>query len=132
MTWDQAQQLADSGAGLTIGSHAQATAGWPGSTRMLSTMSWPARSRSWRARLGRPIKALAYPYGWPGTLYRLDQGSGRASWLSAWPFRLRRGSTGSPGLDRYEISRLGVGSADSAALLRARSVLHGAFGKSFL
>ena len=34
--------------------------------------------------------------------------------------------------DRYEVSRLGVGSADSAVLLRARSALHVAFGKSFL
>jgi hypothetical protein len=35
-------------------------------------------------------------------------------------------------LDPYEIRRLGVGSGDTPALLRARSALHAAFGRSFL
>ena len=67
MSWAHVRQLADSGAGLTIGSHAH-------SHRKLAALDDESQSheltvskQNLETRLGRPIKALAYPYGWPGT-----------------------------------------------------------------
>ena len=47
-------------------------------------------------------------------------------------FSTREGVNRLDSFDRYEVKRLGVGSSDTPALLRARSTLHAAFGKSFL
>jgi len=83
------------------------------------------------SRLGREILALAYPYGWPGTY---TQATKRAAAEAGYrlAFVSREGVNRPGSLDPFEVSRLGVGSGDSPALIRARVVLHAAFGRSFL
>jgi peptidoglycan/xylan/chitin deacetylase (PgdA/CDA1 family) len=131
MSWSHVRQLADSGAGLTIGSHSH-------SHRNLATLDDDVQSRELtgskeilEARLGRAINALAYPYGWPGT-YTMRTKALAAQARYQLAFSSHEGINRRGGFDRYEVRRLGVGSADSTALLRARSTLHSAFGKSFL
>ena len=98
---------------------------------MLSTQELASSKQILENRIGRPIKALAYPYGWPGSYTAATKAlAARAGYRLA--FSSREGVNRFAGLDRYAISRLGVGSADSVALLRARSALHCAFGKSIL
>ena len=82
-------------------------------------------------KLARPVRAIAYPYGWPGTYTEQTKAlAAQAGYHLA--FSSRQGVNRLAGFDQYEIRRLGVGSADSATLLRARCTLHAAFGKSFL
>ena len=68
-------------AAFTIGSHTH-------SHRKLATLDNDAqrdelaRSKQiLQAKLRRPVKALAYPYGWPGTYTIANQGSGNRSRL---------------------------------------------------
>jgi peptidoglycan/xylan/chitin deacetylase (PgdA/CDA1 family) len=131
MGWSHVRQLADLDAGLTIGSHAH-------SHRKLAALDDDTQSdelayskQILEARLGHAIKALAYPYGWPGAYtMRTKVLAARAGYQLA--FSSQEGINRLARFDRYEIRRLGVGSADSATLLRARSALHATFGKSFL
>jgi len=131
MAWDQVRTLADSGTGLTVGSHAH------GHHKLAGLDEESQRNELTRSkgiledRLGREIAALAYPYGRTGTYtastkvlaaeagYRLAFTSGEG---------VNRPST----LDRYEVNRLGVGSSDSPVLLRGRTALQAAFGATFL
>jgi peptidoglycan/xylan/chitin deacetylase (PgdA/CDA1 family) len=131
MTWDQVRELADSGPSLTIGSHAH-------SHRRLAALDENDQYRELAEskqiledRLGRPASALAYPYGWAGT-YTDETKVLAASAGYQLAFSSHEGVNRFSRFDRYEISRLGVGSADSSAMLRARSALHTAFGESFL
>ena len=79
------------------------------------------------ARLGREVAALAYPYGWPGSYTaRTKALAAEAGYRLA--FASLEGVNRPDGLDPYDIRRLGVGSGDSPALLRARTALHAAFG----
>lgn len=131
MSWANVHELADSSLAFTIGSHTH-------SHRKLATLDIDVqrdeltRSKQiLQAKLKQPIKALAYPYGWPGTYTirtkALATEAGYEFAFSAWEGVNRLDS-----FDRYEVKRLGVGSSDTAALLRARSTLHAAFGRSFL
>ncbi len=116
---------------MTIGSHAH-------SHRRLARLDDDVQyheladsKRALEAGLGRPIKALAYPYGWPGTYTtRTKACAAQAGYHLA--FSAREGINRPDDFDRYEIRRLGVGMADSAALLRGRCALHAGFGRSFL
>jgi peptidoglycan/xylan/chitin deacetylase (PgdA/CDA1 family) len=132
MTWDQVRQLADSNAGLTIGSHGHSHQRLARLDQDSQRYELAESKRILEARLGREVAALAYPYGWPGT-YTAQTKALAASAGYRLAFTSREGTTrpGAP-FDRYEVSRLGVGSGDSPALLRARTALHAAFGKSFL
>jgi peptidoglycan/xylan/chitin deacetylase (PgdA/CDA1 family) len=131
MTWDQVQQLADSNSGLTIGSHGHSHQRLARLDDNSQRYELTESKRILEARLGREVAALAYPYGWPGT-YTAQTKALAASAGYRLAFASREG-TNRPGiLDRYAVSRLGVGSGDSPALLRARTALHAAFGKSFL
>jgi peptidoglycan/xylan/chitin deacetylase (PgdA/CDA1 family) len=132
MTWEQVRQLADSNAGLTIGSHGHSHQRLARLDDDSQRSELAESKRILEARLGREVAALAYPYGWPGT-YTAETKALAASAGYRLAFASREG-TNRPGasLDRYEVSRLGVGSGDSAPLLRARAALHAAFGKSFL
>jgi peptidoglycan/xylan/chitin deacetylase (PgdA/CDA1 family) len=131
MTWDQVRALADSGAGLTVGSHAH------GHHKLATLDDESQRSelagskQILENRLGREVTALAYPYGWPGT-YTASTKVFAAGAGYRLAFTSREGVNRPGTLDPYEISRLGVGSGDSPALLRARTALHAAFGASFL
>jgi len=131
MTWDQVRQLADSNAGLTIGSHGHSHHRLARLDDDSQRYELAESKRILEARLGREVAAMAYPYGWPGT-YTAQTKALAAGAGYRLAFASREG-TNRPGiLDRYELSRLGVGSGDSPPLLRARTALHAAFGKSFL
>ena len=120
MTWDQVRQLADSGAGLTIGSHAHSHHKLAGLDDDTQRHELSGSKQILEARLGREVKGLAYPYGWPGTYTALTKAlAAQAGYRLA--FSSREGVNRLAKFDPYEISRLGVGSADSAALLRARA-----------
>jgi peptidoglycan/xylan/chitin deacetylase (PgdA/CDA1 family) len=131
MTWDQVRDLADSHDGLTIGSHAHSHRKLAGLDRDTQFHELTNSKQILEARLGRSIKALAYPYGWPGT-YTAETRTLAAQAGYGLAFSSLEGINRLSNFDRYEIRRLGVGSADTATLLRARSALHGAFGKSML
>ena len=128
MTWEQVRQLADSNAGLTIGSHGHSHQRLARLDDDSQRSDLAESKRILEARLGREVAALAYPYGWPGT-YTAETKALAAGAGYRLAFASREG-TNRPGtsLDRYEISRLGVGSGDSAPLLRAgrRSTPHSA------
>jgi peptidoglycan/xylan/chitin deacetylase (PgdA/CDA1 family) len=131
MNWEQVRQLADSSAGLTVGSHAHSHRKLAGLDADAQYHELASSRQILEGRLGRPVKALAYPYGWPGAYTATTKVlAARAGYHLA--FSAREGINRFASFDRYEVSRLGVGSADSPALLRARSVLHAAFGTSIL
>lgn len=129
MSWEQLRILGESG--QDVGSHAH-------SHRKLSWLTDDEQreefSRSKRileAKLGREISALAYPYGWPGaydaTSERLAREAGYRVAFASVPGVNRPGTA-----DAFAINRLGIGFADTPALLRARWTLHEAFGNSFV
>jgi peptidoglycan/xylan/chitin deacetylase (PgdA/CDA1 family) len=131
MSWGNVHELTASNLAFTIGSHAH-------SHRKLATLDIDAqrdeltRSKQiLQAKLERPIKALAYPYGWPG-MYTIQTKALATEAGYEFAFSAREGVNRLDSFDRYEVKRLGVGSSDTPALLRARSTLHAAFGRSFL
>ena len=131
MTWDHVRQLADSGAGLSIGSHAHSHRKLAGLDDDTQCQELTDSKQILEARLRRPVKTLAYPYGWPGAYTaRTKALAAKAGYTLA--FSSQEGINRFDDFDRYDVSRLGVGSADSIALIRARSAFHAAFGKSFL
>jgi peptidoglycan/xylan/chitin deacetylase (PgdA/CDA1 family) len=131
MSWEQVRHLADSGEQLAIGSHAH-------SHHNLAKLDLQSQQRELvvskeilEKRLGREVRALAYPFGWPGSYTPATKTAAReAGYLLA--FASQAGVNRSGTLDPFEIKRLGVGSGDSLALLRARCALFSAFGQSFL
>jgi peptidoglycan/xylan/chitin deacetylase (PgdA/CDA1 family) len=127
----QVRELANSDGGLTIGSHSH-------SHRKLARLDQETQRNELagsrqilEAELRHPIKALAYPYGWPGT-YTVETKALAEEAGYHLAFSALEGINRFPDFDRYEVKRLGVGSADSATLLRARCTLHTSFGNSFL
>lgn len=131
MDWEQVRYLADSGAGLTIGSHAQSHQKLAGLDDRSQRCELALSKQVLENHLGREVVALAYPYGWPGTYtWATKSMTEEAGYRLA--FASREGVNRPGRLDCYEISRLGVGSGDSPALLHARVALYSAFGRSFL
>jgi peptidoglycan/xylan/chitin deacetylase (PgdA/CDA1 family) len=127
MTWDQARALL--GAGMTVGAHGH-THRALGRLTADEQRAELSESRSILERaLGRPVDALAYPYGWPGTY---DATTKRLAHEAG--YRLAFSSVegvNRPGLtDRLDVLRLGVGFADPPVLHRARWALHETFGRS--
>ena len=131
MNWGQVRNLADSGAGLTIGSHAHKHQKLANLDDQSQRHELALSKQILENRLGREVLALAYPYGWPGTYTRATKRAAAESGYRL-AFASREGVNRPGTLDPFEISRLGVGSGDSPALLRARAALHSAFGRSFL
>jgi peptidoglycan/xylan/chitin deacetylase (PgdA/CDA1 family) len=131
MGWEQVRQLADTRGRLTVGSHAH-------SHHDLSKLDTQSQQRELvlskhilEKRLGHKIAAIAYPFGWPGTYTHATKTlTEEAGYRLA--FTSRIGVNHPDTLDPLEINRLGVGSGDSFALLRARTALFSAFGRSFL
>jgi peptidoglycan/xylan/chitin deacetylase (PgdA/CDA1 family) len=131
MSWDQVRQLADTGGCLTVGSHSH-------SHHDLTKLDAPSQQRELvfskqllEKRLGREITAIAYPFGWPGTYTHATRTlAGEAGYRLAFTSRIGVNHPGT--LDPLEMNRLGVGSGDSSAMLRARTALYSAFGRSFL
>jgi peptidoglycan/xylan/chitin deacetylase (PgdA/CDA1 family) len=131
MTWDQVRQLADAGPRFSIGSHAQ-------SHRKLAKLDNETQRRELadskailESRLGRRVDALAYPFGWSGAYNPATKAAAKETGYRE-AFTARAGVNRRGTVDPYEIRRIGVGSADSVALLRARSALFSALGRSFL
>jgi peptidoglycan/xylan/chitin deacetylase (PgdA/CDA1 family) len=131
-SWDQVRPLtAMAPSVVTIGSHGhshQKLAGLDGPSQRRELIE---SKRILESRLDCPVTALAYPYGWPGAYTAQTKAlAAEAGYRLA--FAAREGVNRPDALDRYDIRRLGVGTGDSPALLRARTALHLAFGKSFL
>jgi peptidoglycan/xylan/chitin deacetylase (PgdA/CDA1 family) len=129
--WDQVRQLTGPDAGLSIGSHGQ-------SHRKLAGLDGDSQRRELAGskqiledRLGREVAVLAYPYGWPGTYTAETKALAvEAGYRAA--FSSLEGIDRQDAFDPFEIRRLGVGTGDSAVLLRARAALHATIGRSFL
>ena len=101
MTWDQAKQLADSGAGMAIGSHAQSHPRLASLNEDAQYQELASSKQILENRIGRPIKALAYPYGWPGSYTAATMAlAARAGYRVA--FSSHEGINRFAGLDRYE------------------------------
>ena len=77
MTWDQVRALADSNAGLTVGSHSHGHHKLAGLDDDSQRNELGRSKRILEARLGREVRALAYPYGWPGTYTAVTKRIGR-------------------------------------------------------
>jgi peptidoglycan/xylan/chitin deacetylase (PgdA/CDA1 family) len=130
-SWDQVRQNTMLDPTLTIGSHGH-------SHERLAALDEDSQhhelfesKRILESRLGHDVVALAYPYGWRDT-YNTETKSlaARAGYRMA--FTASEGVNRPDVLDPYELRRLGVGSGDTAELLRARTALCSAFGRSFL
>jgi peptidoglycan/xylan/chitin deacetylase (PgdA/CDA1 family) len=129
--WDQARRLTGPDTGLSVGSHGHShhkLAGLDGDSQRRELVE---SKEILEDRLGREVVALAYPYGWPGTYTpqtkALAAGVGYRAAFASFEGINRQGA-----FDPFEIRRLGVGSGDSAVLLRARAALHATLGRSFL
>jgi peptidoglycan/xylan/chitin deacetylase (PgdA/CDA1 family) len=130
-SWDQVRHLTGVGADLTIGSHGHSHRELAGLDGESQRVELTESRRLLESRLGRAVTALAYPYGWPGSYTAATKAlAAEAGYRLA--FAAREGVDRPGSLDPYEIRRLGVGSGDSPALLRARIALHATFGRSFL
>ncbi len=128
MSWSHLKAMAAEG--HAIGSHAH-------SHVALGTLSDHdarrelALSRSiLEAAVNRPVRAVAYPYGWPGAVsdrtFRLAAAVGYRVGFTAFEGAVR------PGLDPLSLPRLNVGGGDSPPLLRARAALWRTLGRSWL
>jgi peptidoglycan/xylan/chitin deacetylase (PgdA/CDA1 family) len=130
-SWAQVWELANSDGGLTIGSHSHSHSKLARLDQEAQRNELAGSRQILEAELRHSIKALAYPYGWPGT-YTVETKALAEEAGYHLAFSAREGINRFTGFDRYEVKRLGVGSADSAMLLRARCTLHASFGNSFL
>ncbi len=131
MGLDQLRQLTD--AGMSVGSHGQshrALAGLPDATQRYELTE---SKQFLEGSLGLEIKALAYPFGWEGTFTaRTIQLAVEAGYHLAFSSLEGVNRPGNAAFQPFALRRLNVGTGDSPTLLRARAVLHAAFGTSFL
>jgi peptidoglycan/xylan/chitin deacetylase (PgdA/CDA1 family) len=131
MNWEQVRRVADSGAGLSIGSHGNEHHRLAALDEDGQRYELVRSKQVLEARLDREVAALAYPYGWPGTYTaRTKTLASDAGYRLA--FTSREGVNRPHAFDAHEIRRLGVGSGDSVALLRGRVALYASAGRSFL
>ncbi len=130
-SWEHLTRIADRG--CAIGSHAHDHV-------PLGTLDDRALRRELalsrtilEAALKRPVRTVAYPYGWPGAVderaYRLAAAAGYRAGFTTIEGVARPAA---PGFDPLAIPRLTVGGGDSPPLLRARAALWGAAGRSRL
>ena len=130
MTWDDARALV--AAGMSVGSHSI-------SHRALGRLSdddqrieLAGSKRRIEAELGRPVVAIAYPYGWPGTFSAATARIAREVGYRAAFLSLEGINSPQRPADPFAVRRLGVGSADPPILHRARWAWLGACGRSAL
>jgi peptidoglycan/xylan/chitin deacetylase (PgdA/CDA1 family) len=131
MTWEQARKLAASGTGLTVGSHGREHQKLAALDEDTQRYELTGAKQILEARLEQEVKALAYPYGWPGSYTAQTKTLAALAGYHV-AFTSRQGVNRLGGLDPYEIRRFGVGGGDSPALLRARIALYATFGRSLL
>jgi peptidoglycan/xylan/chitin deacetylase (PgdA/CDA1 family) len=131
MSWDQVRCLPESGAGFAIGSHSHSHRNLARIDDDSQRCELTESKQILETCVGYEVKAFAYPYGWPGTYTKGTKAIvTEAGYCLA--FASREGVNRAGSFDPLEISRLGVGSGDSAVLLRGRIALHTALGRSFL
>ena len=131
MGWDDVKQLADADPFFSIGSHAHSHAQLAGLDDESQRRELAISRQILEGRLGRQVHAIAYPFGWEGTYNSVTKEVAKQTGYRQ-AFCSQLGVNRRSGLDTYAIRRLGVGSTDSPAMLRARSALLGAVGRSFL
>jgi peptidoglycan/xylan/chitin deacetylase (PgdA/CDA1 family) len=130
-SWDQVRRTTGPGTGLSVGSHGHSHRKLAGLDGDSQGRELAESKRILEDRLGREAEALAYPYGWPGAYTAETKAlAARAGYRVA--FAGLEGINHPGAIDPFEIRRLGVGSGDSAILLRARAALHATIGRSFL
>jgi peptidoglycan/xylan/chitin deacetylase (PgdA/CDA1 family) len=129
--WDQVRRSTGAGTGLSVGSHGHSHRRLAGLDGEEQLRELEESRRILGERLGRAVAALAYPYGWPGSYTAETRALAvRAGYRAA--FAATEGINRPGATDPFAIRRLGVGSGDSAVLLRARAALHATIGRSFL
>ena len=131
MSWEQVRHIADCNDRLAIGSHGHSHHSLADLDMQSQQRELVVSKRILEERLGREVPAIAYPFGWTGTYTQATKMLvQKAGYRVA--FASQAGVNYANRLDPFEINRLGVGSGDSATLLRARAALFSTFGRSFL
>jgi peptidoglycan/xylan/chitin deacetylase (PgdA/CDA1 family) len=127
LTWEQVREMA--GAGMGIGAHTSTHRKLARLSEDEQRIELAESKRTLEQELGRDVAALAYPYGGPDTFdartKRIASDLGYRLAISLVPSANRPGAT-----DALDVHRIIVHSADSAALLRARTTLMCTFGSS--
>jgi peptidoglycan/xylan/chitin deacetylase (PgdA/CDA1 family) len=129
MTWDQVRRLA--GSGMAIGSHSHDHLSLARLPEAAQRHELAESRRILEQELGREVRALAYPFGWPGTHDALTERLAREAGYRL-AFSSAEGVNRPGASDAFALRRLGVGYRDSPPLFRARTALQTAFGASFL
>lgn len=129
LDWDDARRLRD--AGMSIGAHGH-------THRRLAALSeddqrteLTASKHLLEERTARPVHALAYPFGWPGTFTDTTQRLARETGYRL-AFSAIEGVNARRTWSRFALRRLNIGASDSPTLVRARTALQMSFGRSFL
>lgn len=131
LSWEHLAKLADLGHAIGSHSHRHVPLGTLDDRTLRRDL---ALSRTiLEAALKRPVRTIAYPYGWPGAVddrtYRLAADAGYRAGFTAIEGIARPDA---PDFNPLAIRRLTVGGGDTPALLRARAALWGALGRSWL
>jgi peptidoglycan/xylan/chitin deacetylase (PgdA/CDA1 family) len=128
MTWDQLKALAAEG--HAIGSHAHSHVALGALDDRDARRELSLSRTILEAAAKRPVRTVAYPYGWPGAVndrtFRLAAAVGYRIGFTAFEGVVR------PGLDPLAMPRLNVGAGDTPPLLRARAALWGTLGRSWV
>ena len=131
MDLDQVKHLA--AAGMSIGSHGQTHRALASLQDAIQHQELTESKRFLEGLLDLEIKALAYPFGWGGTFTaRTMQLAIEAGYYLAFSSLEGINRPYNATFQPFALHRLNVGMGDSPPLLRARAVLHAAFGTSFL
>ncbi len=131
MGLDQVRGLVS--AGMSVGSHGQSHCALARLDESTQDRELTESKRFLESALGCGIHALAYPFGWAGTFTaRTMELAMEAGYSAAFSALEGVNRPGSKAFQPFALRRLNVGIGDSPTLLRARSVLHAAVGKSFL
>ncbi|MDR3633491.1 MAG: polysaccharide deacetylase family protein [Isosphaeraceae bacterium] len=129
LDWDDARRLVSSG--MSVGSHGH-------SHRRLSSLSEDEQGaelveskRVLQEQTGRDVRALAYPFGWPGTFNDATERLAREARYRL-AFSAIEGVNAPQTWHPFALRRLNIGASDSPTLVRARAALHVTFGGSCL
>ena len=116
--WDQVRRCTGEDGIVTIGSHGHSHRRLAGLDEASQRHELTESKRILETRIGRAVEALAYPYGWPGCYTARTKAIAAESGYRL-GFASLEGVNRPDTLDPHDIRRLGVGSGDSPALLRA-------------
>jgi peptidoglycan/xylan/chitin deacetylase (PgdA/CDA1 family) len=129
ITWEEASQIR--AAGIAIGSHAQSHRSLGRLTSEEQREELTQSRQILESRLTCEVRALAYPFGWPGSYNETTQQLAQDAGYQL-AFVSDAGINRPKAVNRMALRRLNIGFRDSPPLLRARTALQGAFGRSFL